>query len=290
MRTSRASAPRKPGSGHPLAIAIAASLLLGLAWLPALVSADDGPAADADTVAEAEHASAPEPTPPDLVMTHSGGLIRGVIVESVPGEHVVIRVAGGEDRRLDWTDVRFAGRTEDAPASTLPEPPSAPSVEATPDERVNVRFVSSQAGLTLHRAHSGRLELGPGSQNVEPRREVSMVCHLPCEQVLDVGRHQFGLSIEGRPPRLAPAIDIESDGRLRAEYIDNGPTLIAGLVAAIAGPLLSSIALGVPFLLPEDHEAFIPLLAASAVNGPAGIILGLRLIELGLDTAVIRYD
>jgi hypothetical protein len=46
---------------------------------------------------------------PDVVETHDGGMLRGLIVERVPGQYVVIRTAGGDLRRIEEANVRFAG-------------------------------------------------------------------------------------------------------------------------------------------------------------------------------------
>lgn len=50
---------------------------------------------------------------PDLVVLRNGGMMRGSIVELVPGDHVLIQLPNGEERRIDMSEVEYAGRAEE---------------------------------------------------------------------------------------------------------------------------------------------------------------------------------
>ncbi|HJL14354.1 MAG TPA: hypothetical protein RMH99_01790 [Sandaracinaceae bacterium LLY-WYZ-13_1] len=54
-------------------------------------------------------------TPPDVVRLRDGGLVRGTIIENVPGSHLRMSLTTGEERRFEADDIEWAG-----PASELP--------------------------------------------------------------------------------------------------------------------------------------------------------------------------
>src|SRR5689334_10616230 len=81
----------------------------------------------------APDAWAQAPTPPDLVRTKDGGMLRGTIVEKVPNDHVEIQLANGQTRTVKMSEVEYAGpANESAPAPVPPPPPPALPVPVPP--------------------------------------------------------------------------------------------------------------------------------------------------------------
>jgi hypothetical protein len=51
--------------------------------------------------------------PSDLVRLKNGGMVRGSIIELVPGSFVVVELKNGETRRFEMNDVEYAGPEDD---------------------------------------------------------------------------------------------------------------------------------------------------------------------------------
>jgi hypothetical protein len=89
--------------------------------------------AHAETPASATPAPAAAATAPDLVRLKNGGMLRGTIAESEPGQSVTIVLLTGETRKISAADLRYAGPANaapPAPAQTAPAPPTAAPADA----------------------------------------------------------------------------------------------------------------------------------------------------------------
>jgi hypothetical protein len=85
---------------------------------------------------------------PDLVRMNDGRMVRGVILELVPDEFVVIRAHDGV-RRVGMEDVAYAGPA----SSALPDDDRARRLRHAPeraDDVVNVRLFGAATGLSLY--------------------------------------------------------------------------------------------------------------------------------------------
>jgi hypothetical protein len=161
--------------------------------------------------ARADDVAPVSPATLDVIRLKNGGLLRGTIVELVPGATVTVLLPTGETRKVLLSDTTFAGRAADEPTAGGSQPNAAsPSSEPTPqvgDETrpkpyatihaaaARVRLVGSQPGLTFHlqtgsAAYSGGL---PGA-SAEAARGYSRLCTAPCSIELPAGYHRFGLS------------------------------------------------------------------------------------------------
>lgn len=155
-----------------------------------------------------------EGTPPDVVMSPGGGMLRGTIVESVPGQYVVIMLPTGETRRIEWPNVTYAGPASGAPqqVQTQTRPSygaaaqlgtTAPQFQpSTPAGGVHVRFESPQPGITFHRVTGTATATAWGSGHAIAVRAYSFerLCTAPCELTLDPDSYHLALW-SARAPR-----------------------------------------------------------------------------------------
>jgi len=88
----------------------------------------------------AEVTSPPASPPKDIVRLRSGGIVRGTIVESVPGDAVKIQLVTGEVRMIPYGETTYAG-------PDVPPVPVATHVEYAPPPRASARHMRSPGAL-----------------------------------------------------------------------------------------------------------------------------------------------
>lgn len=145
--------------------------------LPPLPSAPTAPAAPA--APEAAPPATVQPVVPlgyvpDTVFLTSGGLVRGSVVESAPGDHVTLAMPTGEIRRIPWAAVDHleigAQRTTDPAAVPAPQP-----LPDTPKRGPLVRVhITSEQTILLDRRPQGAETWVPA-------------CTSPCDEELPLG-------------------------------------------------------------------------------------------------------
>lgn len=146
------------------------------------------PAAAAPAPAQAPAAPAPEPVPSPassvatpakpaaehIVRTKDGGMLRGDLIEDVPGSHVLIRIATGEVRRVEYPAIASiepvrASPSTAGPSAPLPAPaapaPERPAVEGTPVD-VSFQPSDSRAKLDQYVPNVGYVTVCDGACNV----------------------------------------------------------------------------------------------------------------------------
>jgi hypothetical protein len=150
-------------------------------------------------------AETPSGDAPDAVELSSGAFFRGLVLEVEPGDHLVIRLPSGEERRLPWGLLKSATRGGNpialaaagpAPASVAPSAPASaapPSAAAGPaslspaDEAVIpgsrailVAIPGPRIKLDVDASMDGQLQRLIGAI---PKDEVvgyNTICNLPC--------------------------------------------------------------------------------------------------------------
>lgn len=145
----------------------------------------------------------------DEVRLRDGGLVRGTVIEWIPGDHVAIESATGELLRF--------------PASVIESVSVAPSDPVWPGSvalaRAHVRFVvATDVTATVH------LSTGSGS---------TPICALPCEADLDAGIVELAVSLgEGGAARRPDHFRFELSGPsdFTLEHEDRSAARIAGWV------------------------------------------------------------
>jgi hypothetical protein len=85
-------------------------------------------------------AETPAGDTPDAVELSSGAFFRGLVLEVEPGDHLVIRLPSGEERRLPWGLLKSATRSGNpipiAASSPAPVPPSSVASAPAPPSAV----------------------------------------------------------------------------------------------------------------------------------------------------------
>ena len=230
-------------------------------------------------------------TPPDLVLTHGGGMIRGTILRSLPGREVVIRLETGELQTVAWAEVHFAGRAVEAPPSPpsfsrlpstiSPEPPGSPS-------GVRVRFESEQR-VTIHaQTATAHGTASAGTIQVHSRAHLyEQLCTAPCEFRIDPGVHRLALSWGEREPLAGPVLDIRGSGTLHGRYVENGSLRAGGWAAFILGLLGAGGAVTAISLLPT-YDLFEPLIITAGLNVLVAFFAGLPRAAAGRARAAGR--
>ncbi len=247
---------------------------------------DDVPEPPRAVEAPAPRPRASSGTPPDLVLTRDGGMLRGSIVRSEPGRRVVIELANGEVQELGWGEVRFAGRAEEAPLERRAETPAR---EAEQEGRLRVHFVADLR-LTLHRLGATAVSsASSGFVTVRGRSELyERECTAPCELSIDPGVHQFALAIGARPPFPAGALDITRDGTLRGVHYDHAGLRAVGGVTLVLGLLGAGLMLPFGFLTGWGEPAW-GLVIGGAISGGVGLLVGVPLVA-ARSGVVLRFE
>lgn len=202
----------------------------------------------------------------------SGATVRGELVEKIPGQKLVLKLATGEVRTVEWGEIVS---TDEAtpPAPTAPGPP--------PEEsgRVTVHAESDWDGAELQENTGLAVVSGPGVRAEAYRR----LCASPCDAIVSPNAV---LRFEGpgmnpspafRLPRGAARVGLRvKGGSMWAHSIGVLLTLNAGL-----GVLVGAGATVASFLLPakdQDNAATfrtvgLVTLGASLAVGTVGLLL-----------------
>ncbi len=253
------------------------------------------------TLVGARRADADEPTPPPAVAAPAldpsatrtftladGSIYRGEIVELVPNDHVVLKLATGEIKRIAWSSLA-------RPATpAVPDAPPAPPPEAPAPNGVSFALRSVGRGVSLLRDAGDNWVL---------------VCNAPCEAKLDptqryrVGGPGVSSSKSFRVPVGAPPLSIAVSPGDSAARIPGGIFLGLGLIAAVSGVVLVATAPSsyqvagyygeTDTVDPGAHQREAGI--ASAIAGGVVALLGIAFFvkastSLSGDTAGLTYD
>lgn len=205
-------------------------------------------------------------TPPDVVELRNGGMVRGTLVENIPGDHVTIQLATGEVRTFPASDVVRVGSSTPDPVM-VPEPTYAqPAMGmAAQPPTVNLRVVGDSEGISLHRltgtasvsVWTGR---GVGTAAID---QFAIMCGAPCEQAIPAGSYTLGVSQgNGMARRADHSIwHIDHDMTLALEYESREGIRIAGWV--IFGVASLGYALGATLPLIDGSADLLSILLVS---------------------------
>lgn len=211
---------------------------------------------------------APAGAPLDIVRLKNGGMVRGTIVELVPGKTVEITLPNGAGRTIPMDAVDWAGRASDdpgpgarntqppgdtvpaTPATAMPPPvPLMPPSDATPP---TVQGSSNTATLRL-RAENGQegliFHMRTGLTSAHPRGGPLIVyqrlCTAPCEVNLEPGSYRFGLSLDENSVVGADSVvNVSGPSTLVGRYKSNTEArlsgVLLGLLAMVVGGVLAA--------------------------------------------------
>lgn len=208
--------------------------------------------------------------PPDVVELRNGGMVRGTLIENIPGDHVTIQIATGEVRTFSAAEVLRVGAAPVAPVMTpvVVEPgyPSGMTVPQPPMPMVRVRVEGTSEELSLHRltgtasvsVWTGR---GVGTAAID---QFAIVCGAPCEQQLPAGTYTLGVSQGNGMARRADhsIFHLDHDATLELEYESREGIRIGGWV--LFGVATLGYALGATLpLLTSGTDQFLEILLIS---------------------------
>ncbi|MFO0682683.1 MAG: hypothetical protein U0234_11555 [Sandaracinus sp.] len=244
--------------------------------------------------ASASVVAAQAAVPPDVVQLASGGMVRGTIVEAIPGDHVTIQLVTGEVRVISSPEITYAGPTGQAPqAAPLQEViPAAPMTPPPPPRPRGVHLhVSADEGageLTLQEvvgSATAVVSTGRGFATVSVDQFAPM-CTAPCDLEVSPRAYRLGISQGQGDARRADhnLFTIDHDMGLHLEYESREGARIAGWIVFIGGMLAGGgVMLGG---LGDDRNLLTWIIAGSVIFGVSEII-GFALIFLN-DHADIR--
>ncbi|MFK7990538.1 MAG: hypothetical protein AB8I08_31240 [Sandaracinaceae bacterium] len=218
-----------------------------------------------------------QPALPDVVHTRDGGMVRGTLVERVPGSHLVIQTATGDLRRIEEVEV--------VSPPTVTAPPARPAgvpLQLTSDARLGFHLVTGSATATAW---------GPGGVAHARGYDFRPLCRAPCETALPPGNHRLALARGDDTPIPAASLDITGPATLYGEYTDNVGIRIAGWTTLIVG-----VAAGLSMMLfPVFDDALLnsdELYVYLGIGGGIAIVAAIIGAPLGFveDAATIRFD
>lgn len=221
--------------------------------------------------------------PPDIVQLANGGMVRGTIIENIPGDHVSIQLATGEVRVFTATELRYAGPYV-APQIAAPLPPPPPARRT-----VHVHVEGTSDDLTLQQVTgtaTAVVSSGRGFAQVQID-QFGPLCTAPCDLDLEPGTYTLGVSLGQSTARRADhnLFTFDRDTSLELEYASREGLRIAGWVTFILGAVAGAAIMIAPLATGSDD--FIPSLIAGGVVLIVAEIVGLALAFLN-DHADIR--
>jgi hypothetical protein len=127
----------------------------------------------------------------ETVHLTSGAVYSGELVEKIPGDHVTIKLATGEVKRFDWTDIAPKTpaqhlETQQPLAPITPEPQQQQTVTPLPPRPARVRFNSDVKGALLM-----RVDTVVTAGTIYPSDTESPVCYAPCSASADANARYY---------------------------------------------------------------------------------------------------
>jgi hypothetical protein len=236
--------------------------------------------------ADALHAQAQAP---DLVRLNDGKMVRGLIVELVPEDYVIVQTATGELQRYAMADVDYAGPASSAPpprakAIGSAGPATGPSHDASQGS-LRIRVTSDRPGLTLHRRTGGAYgrQYGLHGNRSYVIRSYGRLCTAPCEFDIDPGVYGFTVEdIRGRRANIRDHIYLSKDSELHLGYSNRSAQrtvrwlvaaafMLGGTAMVIAAPFRARCHEYYDYCAPYEN-VHVPLISAGAALVAGGLI------------------
>ncbi len=215
----------------------------------------------------------------ETVHLTNGSVFSGELVEKIPGDHVTIKLATGEIRKIEWSDIAPQNAVA-APTGALPQVVVAPSVPTPPPRPAHVRFESDAKGALLMRVDNiaGTAGIAPYATETE-----TPVCYAPCAADVDANARYYvrGAYISRsarfaiRDGESALAVRSGSSGVSTAGAWLLSIGILSTITGAIATPIAYADAKGPGLNGWQDFGI------ASLVGGGAFILLSIPFIVAG---------
>jgi hypothetical protein len=204
------------------------------------------------------------------VWTKDGGMYRGEVVEREPGDHILIKLADGRTKRIEWKDVeRDSIGTSTSPEAT---PEAAPESEPKRTRRTKAAPATEEDGVRVHLQGDPNLRLirqtgishvvGSSGGHTIAGTVVSfeVVCYAPCDVVVPRGG-DYRVTGEGK--RYSAAFALEGESRTIEGHLGSSTGYTAGVWTTIMGA--SAIAGGALWYVLESSRT--PLTTTDYLTG-----------------------
>jgi hypothetical protein len=232
----------------------------------------------APSVARAQSIQRDFPPPPpaqppgqDAVHLKNGGLLRGSLVEMMPGTRVRIQLATGEVATVPWSEVERVETppTTAAPPLPAPAPPPPPPPPPAPAPPRTVR-------VHLEGASDAVLESDEGGTWVE-------VCRAPCDEQLPVGPTY---RVAGGVKTSNGFALRETRGGVLTLHVNGASqgAFVGGIVAMPVGYVVGQVGVGLAIV---GHTAANATFGVSDPNGGALEATGWTMAVIGVTSIVV---
>jgi hypothetical protein len=175
------------------------------------------------TVASAAYAQQPQQQPIDTVELRSGGVVRGTIVELLPGDHVTIQLPSGL-KTFPWGEVsrvERAGAQPQGPVYTAP-PGTTPAPEplVQPGEPATRVYIDASSPVSLF--------------HMDNRGDVKTACIAPCGETLPFTGLYW---VAGKDINASDKFQLPPGKAETKLHVTGGSkgTVTAGIVLAVVG-------------------------------------------------------
>lgn len=208
------------------------------------------------------------------VQLKDGGVLQGEWVTSVPGEHVVLRLATGEVRTLEWGEIlapERIGASIGAPSPRLPSEERVGALPGSPLEQERARFISVPLELTSPKLRLEKL------QDVEGATPVTV-----CEGVCRVSVATRGMRYRiVSPVTTTQWFAVETPQRYTLSEASTGRT-VGGIALTAGGVLMMAGSIFLfGYALANVDGNDVGGFMAGYVGGLGGTLAGAAIASLG---------
>jgi len=212
----------------------------------------------------------------EVVTLKSGAVYRGQLVEKVPGDHVTLKLATGEVKRLPWLEVQRSASAQGAEPPPRPRGVDGPRLVLDADDPQTSLFAMSETGnvqgVVAGRGYTGGFESWRSA------------CVAPCGTTVDprLTYRVAGIGITPSTPFVLP--QGREEVRLRVQtgsalwHGVGGSLTWTGLSLAILGGLVTALS----FAFDEPQPGRTDLRGAFRTGGLVGLGVGGGMMLVGL--------
>jgi hypothetical protein len=130
---------------------------------------------------------------PDVIYLKGGGMLRGTLVDAIPGSRARIQLATGEIASVPWEQIDHIGQ---APGQDQPPPPprKPPTPRAPTQPAPTPAAVQGSVKVHVEGAEGAQLQYGETGHD-----DWKSVCDLPCDASVPAGGHYRVVGDDIRP-------------------------------------------------------------------------------------------
>lgn len=219
------------------------------------------------------------------VTLKDGSIFRGELIELVPRDHLTIKLATGDIRRFEWSELSEAQSPPPPPAPVIapPPPPVMPPPPALPMWPVHIDSDAPTATLYRENGIAPITGYAGGTYVTGTMHLYQPVCRAPCDEAVD----RLGLfSIRGQG--IAPSRDfsLPMSGPVRLDvhawtnnkrYLGFAMIILGGLMTAGGAGLVAYSAVHDPLLFvnkPTMQQMQAAQSTRTAYTAGGGVLLG----------------